>query len=92
MSIDEEDEKIILAKEQILCDKITEAEKAVGPKPLETIPLPKALDDYTWVSLAKVVRELHQYITDNHMVQISTIFFCYFFLTKTFHSESFYIG
>jgi outer membrane biosynthesis protein TonB len=73
VSIDEEDEKIILAKEQILCDKITEAEKAVGPKPLETIPLPKALDDYTWVSLAKVVRELHQYITDNHMSHFTLV-------------------
>ncbi|RZC42711.1 calcineurin-binding protein cabin-1, partial [Asbolus verrucosus] len=73
VSIDEEDEKMLLKKEQILCDKITEVEKSLGPKPLQTIPLPKALKDYTWVSLGKVVIDLHQYITNNNMSHFTMV-------------------
>lgn len=70
--IDEDDEKLILEKEQILCDQITKVEKSLGPKPLQTIPLPKALDDFNWISFGNVAIDLHQYITDNKMV--STLF------------------
>ncbi|EFA00717.1 hypothetical protein TcasGA2_TC003597 [Tribolium castaneum] len=73
VNVDEEDEKIILAKEQILCDQITEVEKSLGPKPLQTIPLPKALDDFTWVSFGKVVIDLHQYLTDNNMSHFTMV-------------------
>ncbi|XP_063910388.1 calcineurin-binding protein cabin-1-like isoform X2 [Zophobas morio] len=73
VEIDENDEKLILDKEQILCDRLTEVEKSQGPKPLQTIPLPKALDDYTWVALGKVVIDLHQYITDNNMSHFTMV-------------------
>lgn len=68
VSIDEEDEKQILEEAQILCNHIIKIEKSYGPKPLQTIALPKPLEDYTWISLAKTITYLHQYITDNDMV------------------------
>lgn len=68
VEVDKEEEEQILKEAQLLCDRVTEAEKVLGPKPFDTIPLPKALEDYTWLSLAKTVIYCHQYITDNNMV------------------------
>ncbi|KAJ8969411.1 hypothetical protein NQ317_010319 [Molorchus minor] len=71
--IDDEDEKKYLKETQILCDRVIEIEKSYGPKPLQTIPLPKPLEEYTWLSLAKTVTYLHQYITDNEMSHFTMI-------------------
>lgn len=73
--IDEEEAKEYLEEVQALCDRVTEIEKSFGPKPLLTIPLPKPLEEFTWLSLAKTVVYLHHYITDQQMVK-------YFFLIK----------
>nr|XP_023024842.1 calcineurin-binding protein cabin-1-like isoform X2 [Leptinotarsa decemlineata] len=73
VTIDEEDEKAHLQEVQVLCDRVTEIEKSLGPKPLQTIPLSKPLTDYTWLSLANTVIDLHQYITDNDMSHFTFI-------------------
>lgn len=58
-----------LIEAQTLCDRVTEIEKSLGPKPLQTIPLPKPLAEQSWMSLAETVIYLHQYISDNEMVR-----------------------
>lgn len=68
VEIDKDEEKEILDEIQVILDKITEAEKELGPKPLSTIPLPKPLENFTWISLANTIIYLHQYLTDNEMV------------------------
>lgn len=68
VEIDENDEKEILAEVQVLIDRISVAEKELDPKPLSTIPLPKPLENFTWLALANTIIYLHQYLTDNEMV------------------------
>lgn len=63
-----EEEREFLNEVRKLSDRINEAEKLLAPKPLATIPLPRGLKDFTWVELGKTVTELHQYLTDNNMV------------------------
>lgn len=68
VDIDEEIEAEVLQKAQLLCDRINKIEKSVAPKGLSTIPLPKPLEDFTWLSLGQTLVDLHQYITENNMV------------------------
>lgn len=70
IDIDETSEIEVLKEAQLLCDRINEIEKSVGPKELTTIPLPKPLEDFTWLSLGKTIIEVHKYITNNNMVFI----------------------
>ncbi|CAH0547224.1 unnamed protein product [Brassicogethes aeneus] len=67
VTIDKEEEKLYLEEADELRQKVLEIEKSLAPKPLQVIPLPKPLEDFTWLSLAKTVVHLHQYITDNEM-------------------------
>ncbi|CAG9860246.1 unnamed protein product [Phyllotreta striolata] len=67
VEITEEDEKTYLDEVQNLISKVNEAEKALAPKPLETIALPKPLVDYTWLCLTEVIVYIHQYISDQGM-------------------------
>lgn len=60
---------------QNLTDHVTEVEKSFASKPLQTIPLPRSLEDYTWLSFAKTVTYLHKYIADKGMVGIFVINF-----------------
>ncbi|KAG5899799.1 hypothetical protein JTB14_006132 [Gonioctena quinquepunctata] len=73
VTIEEEDEKTYLQEAQVLCDRVTEIEKSLGPKPLQTIPLPKPLKEHTWLSLAETVTSLHKYLTDNNMSHFTFI-------------------
>lgn len=68
MEIDEDDYNAVLTNEQKLCDHIIKVEKRFGPKPLQTIMLPKPLQNYTWTSLGSTITYLHQFIADNDMV------------------------
>ncbi|CAH1130403.1 unnamed protein product [Ceutorhynchus assimilis] len=67
IEIDKEDKEEILKEAELLCNRVTEAEDLLRFKGFETIPLPKTLEDYTWLSLAKTVIYCHQYITDHNM-------------------------
>lgn len=71
--VDKEEEEEILKDAELLCNRVTETEKSVGFKPFETIPLPKTLEDYTWLSLTKCITYCHQYITDHNMVSALTL-------------------
>lgn len=68
--MNEEDEELCLKEVQVLCDHINEVEKRLEPPPLPTIPLPTALEDFTWVALGRTLRDLHNYIRDNNMVSL----------------------
>lgn len=77
--IEEDDAKPYLEEAQLLCDRITEVEKSFASKPLQTIPLPKPLEEFTWFSLAKNVTFLHQYIKDQEMVNsVSDIYVLFY--------------
>ncbi|XP_060519435.1 calcineurin-binding protein cabin-1-like isoform X2 [Cylas formicarius] len=71
--IDEEDEKEVLAEVQELCNKVIETEKDAGLKVTQTLPLPKPLEDYTWVSAAETIIYLHQYIADQELGHFTLI-------------------
>lgn len=45
-------------------------EKSLKGKELLCIPLPKPLDEFTWVSIGLTFIELHKYVADNNMVNI----------------------
>lgn len=68
ISISDEDKEECLKQVQILCDHINEVERRLEPQPLPTIPLPTPLEDFSWVALGRTLINLHNYITDNHMV------------------------
>lgn len=68
LSFDEEEAKSFVEEAQDLTDRVTQVEKSFASKPLQTIPLPKPLEDYTWLSFAKTVTYLHKYITEKEMV------------------------
>lgn len=70
ISFDEDEARALVSEAQVLTDRVTEVEKSFGSKPLQTIPLPKPLEDYTWVSFAKTVTYLHKYISNKGMVWI----------------------
>ncbi|XP_076263012.1 calcineurin-binding protein cabin-1-like isoform X2 [Rhynchophorus ferrugineus] len=67
IEIEEEDERVVLKEAHNLCNQVIEAEKNLESQICKTIPLPKSLNDYSWVSLAETVVFCHQYITDNGM-------------------------
>lgn len=69
VNIDECMEKEVLDEAQSLCDRINEIEKSVASKGLVTIPLPKPLEEFTWLSLGQTIINLHRYITINNMVR-----------------------
>lgn len=68
LSFDEEEGKSFVEEAQDLTDRVTQVEKSFASKPLQTISLPKTLEDYTWLSFAKTVTYLHKYITEKGMV------------------------
>lgn len=65
---DEDEGKSFVEEAQNLTDKVTQIEKSFASKSLETIPLPKPLEDYSWLSFAKSVIHLHKYLTEKEMV------------------------
>ncbi|KAL3275832.1 hypothetical protein HHI36_020575 [Cryptolaemus montrouzieri] len=67
IELDEHDEEKYLKEVQCIIDRINEAEKALESKPLSTIPLPKALENYSWLAVSKSVISLYQYIQTNEM-------------------------
>lgn len=69
LSFDEKEAETFVKEAQELTDHITEIEKSFCSKPLETIPLPKPLEDYTWVSFASTAIYLHKYLSENGMVR-----------------------
>ncbi|XP_049819856.1 calcineurin-binding protein cabin-1-like isoform X2 [Aethina tumida] len=73
IKIAEEDEVYYLKEADELRQRVLEVEKSLSPKYLQEIPLPKPLEEYTWVSLAKTVVHLHQYLTDNDMSHFTLI-------------------
>lgn len=50
-------------------------EKSVAPKGLLTIPLPKPLEDFTWLYLGQTIMNLHKYLTNNNMVMLLNIIY-----------------
>lgn len=78
VSVSDEDKEECLQQVQILCNHINEVEKRLDPQPLPTIPLPTALEEFSWVALGHTLRDLHNYITDNHMVCAILLFFLKF--------------
>lgn len=59
---------------QDLTDCVTQVEKSFASKPLETISLPKPLENYTWLSVAKTINHVHNYIAEQNMVILLVIF------------------
>uniref|UniRef100_A0AAR5P9I3 Calcineurin-binding protein cabin-1 MEF2-binding domain-containing protein n=1 Tax=Dendroctonus ponderosae TaxID=77166 RepID=A0AAR5P9I3_DENPD len=76
-NVDKADEEDILKEAECLCNRVTALESSLGPKPLDTIPLPKSPEEYTWLDLAKTVIYCHQYITEHNMSH-----FTYFDMSK----------
>ncbi|XP_050504043.1 calcineurin-binding protein cabin-1 isoform X3 [Diabrotica virgifera virgifera] len=71
--IDEEDEKSFLEEAQTLCDKVSAVEKSFESKPLQTIALPKTLNDFTWLCLTETIIFIHQYLADHEMSHFTMI-------------------
>ncbi|XP_066152387.1 calcineurin-binding protein cabin-1-like isoform X2 [Euwallacea fornicatus] len=67
IKVDKQEEADILKEAELLCERVTEVETTLGSKPFNTIPLPKSLEEYTWVSLTRCIIYCHQYITDHNM-------------------------
>lgn len=78
----DEDKDECLKEVQTLCDHINEVEKRLEPQPLPTIPLPTPLEEYSWVALGRTLIDLHNYITDNHMVC-----FCFYIISYIYHTQ-----
>lgn len=70
VEVEKDEEEDILRDAELLCNCVTETEKSVGFKSFETIPLPKTLEEYNWLSLTKCIIYCHQYITDHNMVSV----------------------
>lgn len=68
LSFDEDEAKSFVEEARDLTDRVTQVEKSFGSKSLETITLPKPLEDYTWLAFAKTVTHLHKYLADKGMV------------------------
>lgn len=45
-------------------------EKLLKAKELICIPLPKPLQEFTWLSIGTTLIELHKYVSDNNLVSI----------------------
>ncbi|XP_056640755.1 calcineurin-binding protein cabin-1-like isoform X2 [Diorhabda sublineata] len=71
--VDDEDEKSFLEEAQVLCDRVIEVENSFAPKPLQTIPLPKPLKEFTWMCLTETIIYIHQYLADNEMSHFTMI-------------------
>ncbi|XP_022907944.2 calcineurin-binding protein cabin-1-like isoform X2 [Onthophagus taurus] len=67
------DEQKYLDEVQLICDRINEVEKSLAPKPLPIIPLPKPLEESSWLALGQTLTELHKYISENDMSHFSQI-------------------
>ncbi|XP_044767142.1 uncharacterized protein LOC123323022 [Coccinella septempunctata] len=67
VEINEGDEEKYLNEVQTIADIINEAEKNLEPKPLRTIPLPEALENYSWLALSKCITVLYEYLHSNEM-------------------------
>ncbi|KAL1517234.1 hypothetical protein ABEB36_001024 [Hypothenemus hampei] len=65
--VNESEEEEILNEIKLLKDQVIQVEQSLRPKPLDTIPLPKTLEEYTWLSLTMTIIYCHHYITDNKM-------------------------
>ena len=75
IEVDKEDEMRYLEEAQILIDKINNIEKALGPKPLPYIDLPRPLKDFTWIELGYSIIELHKYISNRNMVSMCLLLY-----------------
>ncbi|KAK9871634.1 hypothetical protein WA026_013014 [Henosepilachna vigintioctopunctata] len=67
VELNEQDELKYLGEVQCIIDKINETEKQFESKGLSTIPLPKALEDYSWMAVSKSVISLYQYVRTNEL-------------------------
>lgn len=81
IEVPEDDEKTYLEEAQILVNKVNEAEKALAPKPLQTIALPKPLVDYTWLCLTETIVYIHQYLTDEGLVRLKLLIHLFYYKT-----------
>ncbi|XP_050312415.1 calcineurin-binding protein cabin-1-like isoform X8 [Anthonomus grandis grandis] len=67
IEIEPEEAEKVLNEAETLCQRVSEVEASLITKPWGTIPLPKALEEFSWVSLAKTVIFCHQYMTENNL-------------------------
>lgn len=77
-----EDEVRYLEEAQKLCDRVNAVEKSLGGRELSHIPLPKPLEEFSWVSIGLTLIELHKYVSDNNMVNILLFYSLSFFNYK----------
>lgn len=68
ISFDEDEAELFVKEAHDLTDCVTQVEMSFASKPLETISLPKPLEKYTWLSVAKSINYVHNYIAEKNMV------------------------